>query len=142
MKVIKRKKTAGFLYLLLTIIFILNIVRGPSEYSFLVQILSVYGYYAGLIIIAIMTLMQSLFYFSKPFGHVWPDRLIIYLYPFKKYDIDIKSLISYSELSSNLIEVRDNNGTNYRIHTKMILKDSNIQVLKDFLKGNIEKNRA
>jgi|SRR5690554_558091 len=142
MKVIKRKKTAGFLYLLLTIIFILNIVRGPSEYSFLVQILSVYGYYAGLIIIAIMTLMQSLFYFSKPFGHVWPDRLIIYLYPFKKYDIDIKSLISYSELSSNLIEVRDNNGTNYRIHTKMILEDSKIQVLKDFLKGNIEKNRA
>jgi hypothetical protein len=142
MKVIKRKKTAGFLYLLLTIIFILNIVRGPSEYSFLVQILSVYGYYAGLIIIAIMTLMQSLFYFSKPFGHVWPDRLIIYLYPFKKYDIDIKSLISYSELSSNLIEVRDNNGTNYRIHTKMILEDSKIQVLKDFLKGNVEKNRA
>lgn len=142
MKVIKRKKTAGFLYLLLTIIFILNIARGPSEYSFLVQILSVYGYYAGLIIIAIMTLMQSLFYFSKPFGHVWPDRLIIYLYPFKKYDIDIKSLISYSELSSNLIEVRDNNGTNYRIHTKMILEDSKIQVLKDFLKGNIEKNRA
>ena len=135
MKVIKRKKTAGFLYLLLTIIFILNIVRGPSEYSFLVQILSVYGYYAGLIIIAIMTLMQSLFYFSKPFGHVWPDRLIIYLYPFKKYDIDIKSLISYSELSSNLIEVRDNNGTNYRIHTKMILEDSKIQVLKDFLKS-------
>jgi len=89
-----------------------------------------------------MTLMQSLFYFSKPFGHVWPDRLIIYLYPFKKYDIDIKSLISYSELSSNLIEVRDNNGTNYRIHTKMILEDSKIQVLKDFLKGNIEKNRA
>ena len=142
MKVIKRKKTAGFLYSLLTIIFILNIVRGPSEYSFLVQILSVYGYYAGLIIIAIMTLMQSLFYFSKPFGHVWPDRLIIYLYPFKKYDIDIKSLISYSELSSNLIEVRDNNGTNYRIHTKMILEDSKIQVLKDFLKGNIEKNRT
>ncbi len=117
-------------------------VKRPSEYSFLVQILSVYGYYAGLIIIAIMTLLQSIFYFSKPFGHVWPDRFIIYKSLFTKYDIDMNNLISYSELNSNIIEVKDSNGTNYKINTKMILEDSKIQVLKDFLKNNIEKNRA
>jgi len=142
MKEIKRKKRAGFLILLLTIIFIINIVKGPGEYSFLVKVLGTYGYYAGLVIVAFMALLKSIFYLSKPFGHVWPDRLIIYKSLFKKYDIDINSLTEYSDANSNLIELKDNSGTSYKINTKMILEESKVEVLKYFLKNNIEKNKA
>jgi len=139
MKEIKRKKTIGFIYMVFLIYLIILIIREPSEYSILVKLLTIYGYKGFAIVMAIISLIYIIFTFSKPFGKVWPDRLLIYKSPFRTYDLKIKDLRSYSEYQ-NKIEVKDRFGNSYKINTKMIGDSSKIDVLKSFLRNGIERN--